>query len=487
MTRATDHLRRLAIRLRVYGPIAKAIARFARFPIRVKLTLAFAGLMVVLFGGLALLLYTRFEAGLDAGINGALRTRAAGLASVVRAARHGERPPLPSGEDAFAQILDAHGRVLDSTPGLGGHPLLPADQVDSARVGTVLIDREGERLLARQLGTGSRIEVVGVSSAERDHALQTLGDLLFIGGPIVLVLTCAAGYALASGALAPVENMRRRASRISDAGPSARLPVPEAHDELHRLGETLNEMLARLEQGLARERAFVADAGHELRTPLSILKLELEFTLAKERSPVRFERALRSAAEEVDRLVRLAEDLLVIARADQGRMPVHKARVEVGELMRAIAKRFAGRAGEDGRAVIVEGAAGLTVDADPARLEQALTNMVDNALRHGEGSVTLSADERDGGVEIHVRDRGVGFPSAFLPRAFERFSRADAARAGRGSGLGLSIVAAIAKAHGGHAGVANRPGGGADAWLLLPHATAPPSDGDRRSAAVASN
>src|SRR5207247_1036394 len=137
MTRATERLRRLAIRLGVYGPIAKTTARFARFPIRVKLTLAFASLMIVLFGGLALLLYTRFEAGLDTGISGALRTRAAVVASVVRAARHGQPPPLPSGGDAFAQILDTHGRVLDSTPGLGSRPLLPADQIDRLGHGTV--------------------------------------------------------------------------------------------------------------------------------------------------------------------------------------------------------------------------------------------------------------------------------------------------------------------------------------------------------------
>ena len=329
MTAATERLRRLAIRFKAWGPVRGANERFARAPIRVKLTLAFASLMIVLFGGLALLLYTRFEAGLDAGINGALRTRAAVVASVVRAARHGRPPPLPSGGDAFAQIVGADGRVVDSTPGLGRRPLLPPDAIARARKETVVIGHEGERLLARPLGVGSRVAIIGVSSAERDHALQTLGDLLFIGGPILLILTCAAGYALASSALAPVERMRRRAARISDAGPGARLPVPEAHDELRRLGETLNAMLARLEQSLARERAFVADAGHELRTPLSILKLELGLTLAEERSPERLEHALLSAAEEVDRLSRLAEDLLVIARADQGRMPVHRRRVEV--------------------------------------------------------------------------------------------------------------------------------------------------------------
>src|SRR5262249_59315706 len=153
------------------------------------------------------------------------------------------------------------------------------------------------------------------------------------------------------------------------------------------------------------------------------------------------------------------EDLLVIARADQGRMPVHRRPIETGELMRSVAERFAGRAGPAAREVAVEGRQWPTIEADPARLEQALTNMVDNALRHGEGAVALSAVRRDGGVELHVGDEGPGVPSDFLPRARERFSRADAARSGGGSGLGLSIVAAIANAHGGRAGVANRPAG----------------------------
>ena len=477
---ATERVRRLGTRVKAWPPLSAAVRRFGRLPIRVKLMLAFASLMIVLFGGLALLLYTRFEAGLDTGINGELRSRAAVVDSVVRAAEHGQRAPLPSGGDAFAQILDARGRVVDWTPGFARRPLLPADEIARASRGAVVVDREGERLLARPLGNGSRVVIVGVSSAERDHALQTLGDLLFIGGPVLLILTCVAGYALASSALAPVERMRRRAARISDAGPSARLPVPEGHDELQRLGQTLNEMLARLEGGMMRERAFVADAGHELRTPLSILKLELGLTLAERPSPERLERALLSAAEEVDRLARLAEDLLVIARADQGRMPVHRRPIETEELMRSVAGRFAGRAGPTDREVAVEGRQWPAVEADPARLEQALTNMVDNALRHGEGTVALSATRRDGGVELHVRDEGPGFARDFLPRAFERFSRADAARSGGGSGLGLSIVAAIANAHGGRAGVANRPDGGADVWLFLPSASVAAPTQERR-------
>src|SRR5436190_4483932 len=440
-----------------------------RRPLRVKLTLAFAGLMIVLFGGLALLLYTRMQAGLDTGINGALHARAASLADVIDSrakGRHAGWPPLPAAGGEFAQILSSDGRILKSTSGLG-RPLIRGRELAEARQGTLQIGHEGSRLLARPI-PGQNVLVVGVSLSERDHALNTLGELLFIGGPAALVLTCAAGYALASSALTPVERMRRKAARISRAGPSARLPVPEARDEIRRLGETLNEMLARLEEGVARERAFVADAGHELRTPLSILKLELELTLAEGSSREDLEDGLCSAAEEADRLAKLADELLFTARADQGRLPIAKQRVEVADVMRVIARRVERRTRAAGRDLFVDATDGLAVEADPHRLEQALTNMVENALRYSSGSVAMSVAVDNGSVELHVRDEGPGFPDAFLPRAFERFTRADSARSRGGAGLGLSIVQAIAEAHGGYVGAVNRSGGGADVWLSLP-------------------
>jgi signal transduction histidine kinase len=232
----------------------------------------------------------------------------------------------------------------------------------------------------------------------------------------------------------------------------------------------LNVMLTRLEDALAREREFVADAGHELRTPLTILKLELELALSGHRSRDELETRLRSVAEEVDRLAKLGEDLLVIARADQGRLPVEKRQVPASESLGRVATRFAAAAATDGRVVTVECESGLTVEADPARLEQALTNMVANALQYGDGEIVLHARERRGGVELHVLDEGKGFDSSFLPRAFDRFSRADAARSGRGAGVGLSIVRVIAEAHGGEARVRNRESRGADVWVWLPGA-----------------
>jgi two-component system OmpR family sensor kinase len=444
-----------------------------RLSLRGRLTLAFAIVMIVLFGGLALLLHTRFSASLDDGIRRALSTRAFDLSTLVLRGNTGppaSPAPLPESGGAFAQILDARGSIVDSTPGHGARPLLSAAEIRRARTEAVSISRrEDARVLARPLATSPpTVLVVGASLAQHDRALRTLDDLLFIGGPVLLVLTCLGGYALAASALAPVERMRARAARISGAGHGDRLPVPAAHDELHRLGDTLNQMLGRVEDAMASERTFVANAGHELRTPLAILKLELELALSGARPRDELEEALRSAAEEVERLNRLADNLLVIARADQGRLPVQKRPVEVERLLSAVSDRLADSARSNERTVTWGRAANLTVAADAERLEQALTNLVTNALRYGRGPVVLSAHERNGHVELHVRDDGDGFDPAFLPRAFERFSRADPARSSGGAGLGLSIVKAIAEAHGGHARAANRQDGGADVWVELP-------------------
>jgi signal transduction histidine kinase len=260
--------------------------------------------------------------------------------------------------------------------------------------------------------------------------------------------------------------MRRRAASIGASTPGARLPTPRSRDELSRLAETLNEMLARLQSAVEHERRFVDDASHELRTPLAALRAELELALRHPRTKDELQRALGSAAEDAERLGRLAEDLLLFARYDQDRLPLRRETVAASALFDEVAARFESRAREAGRPFRVE-AAGVLVDGDPARLEQALDNLVENAFVHGAGAVELAAIQRNGRVELHVTDEGAGIPRAFLARAFDRFSRADEGRAGVGTGLGLAIVDLVARAHDGEARVANRPEGGADAWIIL--------------------
>ena len=445
-----------------------AAARIGRLPVRARLTLPFAVLMVVLFGGIALVLYFTFEAGLNTSLESALVSRAADVQNelTLPGANIGSLP-LYSTTGDYAQILSASGHVLNSS---SLHtPLLSTPQIAEARRGQLFVSSRGQRLLAEPLGDD--VLVVGISLAQRNGALNTLGDLLFVGGPIALLLVCAAGYILAERVLAPVERMRQRAEVISGRRPGVRLPVPDTRDELQRLGETLNEMLARLDAALGRERVLVALASHELRTPLSIIKLELELALEPERSRNEVEDALRSVIEEVDRLAVLAQDMLTVARADQGGLPLDLEPIDVGEMLELTAARVARATGSPRDALVVRSDAGLVLEADRARIERAVANLADNALRHGGEPVVIRAAAHNGDVELHVSDSGPGFPPAFLPHAFERFSRADPAHSSSGgTGLGLAIVRAVAEAHGGSAEAENDPRGGAHVCLRLPAA-----------------
>ncbi len=195
--------------------------------------------------------------------------------------------------------------------------------------------------------------MVARSLEPREETLKRLFRELLIAGPLALLLASLAGYGLAAAALRPVEAMRRRAAAVTAAAPG-RLPVPPAKDEVSRLATTLNDMLARLQGAFEHERRFVSDASHELRTPLALLRTELELALRRPRSPAELEEALRSAAEETERLSRLAEDLLLIARADQGALPIRREAVPAAEVLAPVAARFTTRTRQLGRSVRTE-------------------------------------------------------------------------------------------------------------------------------------
>jgi two-component system, OmpR family, sensor kinase len=167
-------------------------------------------------------------------------------------------------------------------------------------------------------------------------------------------------------------------------------------------------------------------------------------------------------------LIALAEDLLVLARSQEGKLALQLRRVPVAELLGDVRERYSARLGESGRSLVVEPGNGLAVEGDRVRLEQALGNLVENALQHGAGEIGMRADRNGEGVRIHVTDEGPGFPPDLIEHAFERFTRGDSARAGDGTGLGLAIVEAIAQAHRGSAHAENRSGAGADVWIQIP-------------------
>ena len=441
----------------------------SRVPIRVRLTLAFAAAMAVVLAAVGVFVYQRVARELLATVDQT-------LAGQAREESRTEGVDADTGRGpTFAQLFGPSGRLLRSQP-RNLPPLAGRSDLAEALGGTRLWlnerlpRRTGEwRVLVSAAPSGNRVSALARSLEPRAESLDHLRHELVIFLPLALLAASLGGYALAAGALRPVEVLRRRAEAV-EPGEPGRLPVPPAGDEVTRLAQTLNEMLGRLQAAVEHERRFVADASHELRTPLALLRTELDLALRRPRSHEELESALRSAADETQRLSRLAEDLLLIARADRSPLPVRREVVAADELLSDAAMRFANRASSLGREVrVVE--TDLQVEADPLRVGQALVNLVDNSLTHGGGTVELVAEERDGFVELHVRDAGAGFPLEFRDRAFDRFSRADEARSGRGSGLGLSIVELVAVAHGGDASLADSSSGGADVWISLPRAS----------------
>ena len=445
----------------------------SRIPIRVRLTLVFAATMAVVLAAMGVFVYSVVASDLSDALDRELRSRAQDLSALV--ARNGslERTGSPFVEqgEAFAELVSPDGQVLDATPTIGTNRLLSAGELERAARGPTFVNRpsvpgldEPARLLAVPVGRG--VLVVGATRENRAETLSSLRNAFLVSGSVALLLSALGGYLLAGGALRPIEAMRRRAAEISASSLDERLPVPPAKDEVARLGTTLNEMLARLEDGLARERRFVSDASHELRTPLAMLRTELELALRRARTPEELERSIRSAAEETDRLSRIADDLLLLARAEQGRLPLRAEPTDLGDVLDTVRARFLARAELEGRPIEVDVADSPVARVDRLRLEQALGNLVDNALRHGTGAVTITAATRDSTAELRVLDEGPGFPEGFADKAFEPFSRATPS--GDGSGLGLAIVATIVRAHDGEVEAGPGPGGGANVTIRLP-------------------
>ena len=422
--------------------------------------------------------YLRVASDLSSSLDDGLRTRADDLARQIQEA--GVQgvgiggPRSEGGEDILTEVLRPDGTVVASSEALGSQPVLGAAQLEQARGGLTYFDagevpgiEQEARLLSRPVETGGStfIIVVGASTGDRAETLSGLVATFAIGGPLALLLASALGYGLATLAMRPVEAMRARAGRITLERSGERLPLPASTDEISHLGQTLNEMLERIETSIERERAFVSDSSHELRTPLAVLRGELELGLRPGRSDAEIRAAMLSAGEEVDRLQGLTDDLLALARAEDGRSALDVSEVLVGELVERVSRRFATIAAGSDREIQARVAPALVFALDAARIERALGNLIENALRHGDGRVIVSAESRDGGLLLAVADAGQGFPAPFVPRAFDRFSRAEAGRTSAGTGLGLSIVRAIVDAHAGS--VAIEPGDDRGARVVI--------------------
>ncbi|HKZ54640.1 MAG TPA: HAMP domain-containing sensor histidine kinase [Anaerolineales bacterium] len=322
-------------------------------------------------------------------------------------------------------------------------------------------------------GSSQRVAVVQIArSLENvEDTLQRLLTTLLVSGPLLIMMAGFGGYFLAARALAPMDHITRTARRIAEGaeGLSARLHLPPIDDEVGRMAETFDAMLARLDDTFRRERQFTVDASHELRTPLAAMQAILNVIREKRRAPEEYEQALDDLAEETDRLRTLTENLLRLARGDTDSVVPYEV-IDLSTLLRDVSDSLQPLAEAKGLTLACGVPDGLTVLGDSDGLIRLFVNLLDNAIKFTErGGVTLSAGQnQDRELHIVIADTGIGISAEHLPQIFDRFYRVDQARTTSGAGLGLALASEIARAHGGGIEVASAAGKGTRFTVILP-------------------
>jgi two-component system OmpR family sensor kinase len=433
--------------------------------LRSRLVLLFsAGTLAALLVGLTLL-FVVLTRELRVSFDQDLRSRGDDLLAAVR---HGDFDAVSS--DPFAQIYEADGTVDFGSSSLIGERLLEPGEVPLI-TGTVPVPASktlplgprGEqvrvRIESRQIGLSGDV----LSVALPYGAVESAGvrDLIVfsVAGPLLVAVLAGFGWLLVRAALRPVDLLTREAATISSLETGRRLPVVTGDDEIARLAATLDGMLARLSVAFARERAFVDDASHELRTPVAVLRGEIELALSAQDDPDEVRQSLLAARDQVGRLTRLTEDLLLLARERDDSLLAHREPVDLVDFTVSEAEVLGATFG---LTISVRGEP-VVIEADPDRLRQVLSNLATNSAAAGAGTVAIRVLVDRAAARVEWADDGPGFPPELLESAFERFVRgADSRASAHGNGLGLSIVRAVMAAHGGTAVIRNGPplGGG---------------------------
>lgn len=453
-----------------------------RLPLRLRLTIWFLGILTLTIPLFGLLLHVELERRMIAATDAALEVSAAQLTGALD--EQGGEPRFEGADfradgvsldDAafVARLLSPDGSEVWDEVGAGGD--LPPDPEPVAGYTSRSGAESDWRVLTRPLVRAGRTAgwlVVAQSIEGIEEALEALQNALLVGLPLLLLVTGSGGYWLARRALSPIDDVISTARQISASDLQRRLAYRGAADEVGRLAQTFDEMLDRLEAAWTQERRFTADAAHELRTPLAILKGQIEVARSRPRSISEYEHTLDELAPQVERLIRLTTDLLFLARFDQVRPLPEREEVDLTELLASIADQLRPLMTSGGLHFSTEIDPRLRTHAEPDLLIRLLLNLLDNARRYtpAGGTVTLTAGVRDREIEIAVEDSGPGIPAEALPHLFERFYRVDhdRSRASGGGGLGLAIAQEIARAHGGRIEVESAPGRGSRFAVYLP-------------------
>ncbi len=380
----------------------------------------------------------------------------------------------------YLQIIDASGQFIYRSRFLDEHPLpeLSITQLQEPRYEIRKLGNLPFRILSQKMKFNGRIFIVQIGS-DLDEEVETLDAFrkyLLMFAPILLLAASAVGYWLSRKALSPVDTLARTARTISGHNLSSRLEPLHTGDELQRLSDTLNEMLARIEAAFRRVTEFTADASHELRTPIALIHTEAELALRRSREESDYREALMHILLQADRTARLIEELLALARADSGAEALDMHPVDLRPTLRESALKWNQMASlRDLQFEEHLGTQPLTVIGDESALRRVIDILLDNAFKYTPlpGKVTLSAEETNGRAIVSVEDTGIGIAVEDQKKIFERFYRVDKARsrALSGAGLGLAIAQWIVQAHKGSISVKSEPGGGCTFRVEIPAVT----------------
>jgi signal transduction histidine kinase len=398
---------------------------------------------------------------LTADVRSAAWLRARAIANEA-SLEQGTRIAVGDEEEEFIQVVDAGGQVVASSANVAGRPVVvDVKPYQPRRIEGLPFEDDPFVAVATSAETpqGTLTVIVGRSLEIVTDSTAQVVSLLAGGIPLLLVVVGAMTWRGGGRALAPVESMRAEVEAISSSELHRRVPHSQAQDEIARLAATMNRMLDRLEEGQARQRRFVSDASHELRSPVTTIRQHAEVALSHPESSSIDEMA-ETVLEEALRLQHLVEDLLLLTKMDEGNLGLRAESVDLDDLVFEEAERL--RSTTD-LSVDTKGVAPGRVSGDRAQLAKLVRNLADNAARHAHRRVVLALAEADGGVLLTVDNDGDGIPRFERKRVFERFVRLEEARDrdSGGSGLGLAIVAHIAAVHGAKARVADSALGGA--------------------------
>jgi two-component system heavy metal sensor histidine kinase CusS len=376
----------------------------------------------------------------------------------------------------LSRVESADGHVLLETSGMSRE--LPADLLlpgQASHRGVNIRTPAGKefRVSASTVGRspGFRIQVAIDLDYER-RLLRSYLDQLWLVLGIGLLSAVMIGFRIARSGIAPVQSMTETVKRVRSSTLSERIALAEMPSELFVLAETFNEMLQRLEEAFARLSRFSSDLAHELRTPIGNIRGELEVALTRARTPSEYRDVVQSSLEECEKLSRLIDRLLFLARSEHPEKQIRRERIDIQQELQKIIDFYEPAATERDVRVRLQVASELIGDVDRTLFQLAIGNLVDNAVRHTPpgGAVTLAASLENGSLIIHVTDTGIGIAPEHLPHVFERFYRADPARShdGGGSGLGLALVHTIARLHKGDASIDSALGAGTVVTVTFP-------------------